>query len=73
MSVMDIAALFSEPNPRIGSWLLRAANSPVLYAPAAGSVQWLAKPGEAVKKNQVPGIVDSPDQERATGSLSCSG
>ena len=38
-----------------------AANSPVLYAPAAGSAQLQVKPGDAVTKGQVLAVIDSPD------------
>lgn len=38
-----------------------AANSPMLYSPAAGSVALRVKPGDAVSKGQVLVVVDSPD------------
>jgi len=49
-----------------------AAGSPMLYAPSAGTVILRVKPGDAVQRDQVVAVIDSPDltarlsQERAT-------
>jgi HlyD family secretion protein len=49
-----------------------AAGSPMLYAPSAGAVILRVKPGDAVERDQVVAVIDSPDlaarlsQERAT-------
>ena len=40
-----------------------AANSPMLYAPAAGTVALRVKPGDVVSRDQLLAVIDSPDIE----------